>query len=548
LSDDVLHLEEATEPRRESAAGNLWRQRAVVVVVAVVAHGLLVLNDGVYWDGWLIRTALEQGNWERLEAWFLESGELLTAYLHWAFSYFDNFVFWYRALGLLSIVGSAVLVFEIGRESKLVSPVESMWVATLFVAYPAFQASVSTIVFPYLACQFLFFLAIYLFLISEKISGTWISLLKTFSVVIFAASFSVNSFLVFFYGFLILLWLISKNNTELSFSDSITLFLKRNWFLFLVPIVVWFFKRIFFPNFGYYASYNQFHLSRDLVFNSVREFMTNSVLHQFAQSIGLVIRQPALWVVLLLGLVLVLRCRRHFSGGAFESNPRYLFAFGAVLFALGAFPYLAVAKAPSVSGWDTRHALLVALPVAILSVASIRMALKNKVGSFSKAGLGVLAALVLCFTVATIDSYLAWQMRSVKDHSIVHNLRALDGADEISVFWIDDRFPAGGEPYYRFYEWASIFGEAWGGETRVGLDTSYYGENFLNDYARFFTDRYNLSDFDPNGKQARLVITRGQGNSSEYRLVFRYFGARFLHPEKMSDLLKDVAHLELMET
>jgi hypothetical protein len=36
----------------------------LIILVALLAHGLVLLNDGVYWDGWVFSGLQADGDWD----------------------------------------------------------------------------------------------------------------------------------------------------------------------------------------------------------------------------------------------------------------------------------------------------------------------------------------------------------------------------------------------------------------------------------------------------------------------------------------------------
>ena len=129
------------------------------------------------------------------------------------------------------------------------------------------------------------------------------------------------------------------------------------------------------------------------------------------------------------------------------------------------------------------------------------------------------------------------------------NLATLDNAQGISVFWVDDHFPAGGERgtgAYRFYEWSSIFKTVWGDESRIGFDQGLRAIEPLVVDQRYFNERYNLADFDPAGCQAMLTIRRGPLVYSDAGLSARYLFYRFFRSEgRLAKFLSGVTDVQV---
>jgi hypothetical protein len=97
---------------------------------------------------------------------------------------------------------------------------------------------------------------------------------------------------------------------------------------------------------------------------------------------------------------------------------------------------------------------------------------------------------------------------------------------KISVFWIEDESGVGPAQVYDFYEWASMFKMAWGGESHVGFDRRAYGLDAISANAAYFNRRYNLSGLDQCGQQATLRIVKGRYIPDDWTLALHYFESR----------------------
>jgi len=507
----------------------------------------LLLNDGVYWDGWLIYTSLVEKSWHNIHSIFFEPGAPITAYFHWAMGYLPAMIFSYKLVAFLSITLFGILVYSICNELRLLSRIESLFIALLSVSYPAFQASIELATIPYLAYYCLFLLACFLALRSEKAHGFPHYCLRVGSLALWALSFTINSLLVFYYGFLLVLILHARYSRGISLKHVFTRFLPRRLDYVLLPLLYWVVARGFFPPHGIYSDYNQLSFSPWVMTAVYNAFVNNAVYAQLSNALKNLLNYPVFVLLILLGLLWA--CSTPLSGSIRFLDKKVksyaLLLFGFVLLALAIFPYAVVDKAPSAQGWETRHALLVALPVAIILVAITRLALGDKTGSISRLGLFFLTILLLAFTLSSINNYLSWQARWVKDQSIMENLSTLENTENVSVFWVDDQFQVGGEETYRFYEWSSIFKSVWGDESRIGLDQRAYTPDFLTQGLRYFNDRYNLSDFDPAGCQAILTIRRGPDSSSNAGMSMRYLFCKFFCKDSLAHFLHGVTDLQV---
>lgn len=524
---------------------------AIIVTVSGFAHGFTVLMDGVYWDSWLIVTYFENRDWYNLFKMFSENGSPITAYLHYFMSYVPNTLFGYRSATFVVITLSGILVYAIGRETGFVSRLESLSIALLSLTFPAYQTIFLVIIFPSTLFYCLFLVAVFLALRSEQSDGRRHLVLRVSALACFALfAFWIKSLLVFYFGFLLLLFLFVWRQQELTLRQVVTWLLPRRLDYIVLPFVFWFAAEGLFPVHGLYANYNRPSFSPMRILLTSSKSIQTSINGQLTEALELFLLYPAYWVVL--GIVTLW----GYSGANLKSasfagstNPFLLFGAGILLLGTGIFPYAAVGKAATLFGYNSRFALLVGLPVAIIMTATVRIVFARANGTLSRGGM-VLSVLFLgAFILKDGENYIHWQARWVKDRSVMEHLRQEDPG-EISVFWVEDEHPAGSAinyEHYRFYEYSTIFNQVWGDETRIGLDRSKYEKKFLAQMdSRFYTSRYVLSEFDPEGCQAIMTIRKGKREHSDYGLVARYYFYKFLRGEEsLRSFLLTVSNVQI---
>lgn len=521
----------------------------LILAVSLIAHGLLLFNDGIYGDGWLIYTFLSERNWPYLYAWFAETGLPQIAWLHWVMGMLPGIIPGYKVVSFAAISLAAALVYAIGSETRLVSRRESLSIALISLLYPVFQLAVEPIMLPYYLCYTLLLLGVFAALRSEWANGRRRLLGQAFALLCFLLSFTINSLLVFYFGFFLLLALTLRFAHGMTFRRVITTILLRRTAFMLLPFVYWVALRSLFPVSGtIYGAYNQLRLP-PAPFELLGAFFLNTIAGQLLEAVqALAAAWPLLFLLVPAALWGYTRLRldtRPFADGP-RSKGYALLGFGTVLAGLGMLPYLAVGKVPDLSGWDMRHALLVGLPLGIIVTAALRLICTNDAGRLSRLGFVFLVLLLAAQSMAMLDAYSAWSFRWIKDRSIIANLPATPGVRDAAVLWIDDRFPVGSEHYYFFHEWTSIFKHALGNERHIGLYRPY-AQDLLTTGQPFFNGRFNLADFDPAGCQAVLTIERGTATarSSDAEMTARYVFYRLFQPERVGPFLRDLTDLQV---
>jgi hypothetical protein len=491
--------------------------------VALAAHGLLLLNDGIYWDDWIIYPQLEDRDWASIHQVVHESGMTpINAGFLEAFAYSPLGVFTHKAAVFLLIVLLAWFVYLIAVEVGL-PRLDALLIAVLTTVFPGFQDWVLLVTASSILDYVVFLAATFALLRAERVTGGPRVVLRLAAVVGFIGSFSLSSLLVFYLGAFLLWAYVAKG------SAPVERFVRERWPLGVVlaalPAVYWPLQRTFFQPSGVYVEVNTF-VGLDQIVYAFGQFFLNGIGYQLVQSATTLAVVPVLVLLVVLLAVGVWLWRRGSWMPPLPTLGWGMVGFGLGLLLLAMIPYAAVGKYPWVHGWETRHDLLVSLPLAIVLVAVVRLALRS--GAAAWAGVGVLVLLAVCFAAAGAEDYAALQARWAEDQGVMADLKANGNSGDYSVYWVRQRIQ-GPEDYYRFYEWSAMFERVYGNQTRVGLDERQYGPDFLG-MTKFFEDRYNLAGFDPRGCQADMVITGSVATTHPTQVGLRYVYLKLFDP------------------
>ena len=531
----------------------------IIIFFGIIVHGLLLLNDGIYWEDWIWISALKEKNWSIIYSMGFEKGAPADSYIQWFFSYFKNIEFAHRTVAFLSILFAAGLIYAICNKLRILNKTECLFISLVSMIYPGFQTQIVLSTTTYLLYYMLFLCAV-LFVFKSITARSFTKYILRFaSWILFYISFSYGPLLVFFWGFVIILVLYLQDFKIDNFKRIFFNTIPRLIDYILLPFIYWTIKVIFFPvpQYGLYAGCYEFVTSPGRLFHSLGMFLYNGIYGSFNATLVELISQPARWLFVLLGVSV---WYTYFKGSMVHpsetsetlAKPSSLLTYGFLLMGLGMFPYIAVGSAFSLTGgWESRHLLLMALPIALIIVALARLLFNSPQKGYSLLGWVFISTLLIAFSFSTVSSYIGWQARWVKDRSVMLNLARLDGAKDYSIYWIDDQYPLGGENplsanNYRFYEWSSIFEKVWGDETRFGYNQRYPDPKLLEDHKKFFTKRHNLSNCDPAGCQATLTIQQGALTGSVFSLVGRYYYYKFLRPQRMEDFLIRVTEIQVL--
>jgi hypothetical protein len=280
-----------------------------------------------------------------------------------------------------------------------------------------------------------------------------------------------------------------------------------------------------------------------VVFRLAETYWTYGVVGQLAEAIKN-LANPFVFLLVALSIVPVAMATRGKKPTSKQKNLNltWLVLGGVGFFVAGMLPYVVVGRSVQLHGWATRNAVLIAVPVAMILVGLIFQIFKVALAkNWVRASMITLALLTLLFTAETIKFYLEWQLRAIKDYSVIENFKAeTELTDRSSVFQVYDSFRVGGEPKYRPYEYFGMFALASPDKDRIGFEVNFYA---YEDY--FLTgnlEHEKLYDFwfprlDKNGCQAEMRIEPA-GPEIDAMYFLRYFYYRYLNPAELDIYLK----------
>lgn len=512
--------------RRWASASSDRMLLAILVVSVGITHGLVLLNDGIYWDDWLTYTDLVQRDWSTLGKLASERGGIPQDFAYWgSFAFFPGITEGWKLVVFIFICTSAILIFKLGVNSGLLTRSQAFWVGLLATIYPAFQTWILLGTSQYIV-YYTLFLAGWLFALKALSAPDRQWLWWPLAFTMFLVAFRLNSLLVLHFGFLTLLIVARRGSWSLSRSRIVVLI-----GLLVLPFTYWLVSGLF-KSYGLYAHYNAFALIPASLVSSAQQFWTYSVLHVNLQSFLTAGWQFLPWTLVLItaGVVVFPSLDGPSRSGLALSG------CGLVGLMLGSLPYVLVGDSPA-DGWRSRHALLIGLPMAMVVVGALTVLSANGTVSANAAKV-VIILISVGYAMSTVNTYVAWEYRAIKDRAVMSKLAADPTARNSSVFWIDDEFPASPESHYRFYEWSAMFWRVYGDQSRIGFDTDYYDRTDLQSFGAYYTSSYDLATFNPRGCQANLVIRPGPAADNAYRLVAEYTFYRFFAPGQARDLIE----------
>lgn len=363
---------------------NWFPSLGFIILIYFFANILMVMNQGVYWDDWVLYNTSEAA----IKKQFYGNGLFYLSYLHIFLNGFKNPVMVYNTL---TFIFELVTIFSIYQSLKMINLKKDFigWFILFFAVLPFFSAKNTMICLPYILHLSFFYVGFYI-MIQSKISKSII--LRILSLIFFFISFPINSLIPFYVLPLIISFFVDKGFNLLQFKDIIKNnkkdffnFAIKNIDYYLLPCIFYLFKKKFFTTTGLYQQngYNDFDL-KELLISCVQVFKVfkTSLLALF-KKIQVLFASPLhliLFGIIFLVIVIFIRYS-SFKKVKFETLPKeyyiHILTLGIITFLLGAFPYIVVNKTPSFGGYETRHQLLLN-PGASLIIVGITFIIVNR--------------------------------------------------------------------------------------------------------------------------------------------------------------------------
>ena len=463
-------------------------------------------------------------------------------YLLYLVGHIPYTLFVFKILTFASISLSGCLIFYMCNRITILSEKDSLLIALIFIGYPSFQLSFMLSTSTYWIWYFIFLLACFFAIQSTLASGILKFSLVLISLILFSISFRVGSLLVIYFGFLFYFFNMKFGEVQKISINSLldNIFFKSYYVIF--PFVYFFSIKKFFPSSGVYATYNKINIiDLEGILNAFLYFIKNSIIDQVTRSIFFA---STIWFIFIFVAIFSFAIAKFiYSRRDYYESIRSVYLplllFGLYLLFLSIFPYAVVLKYPHDTGVETRHSILIGLPMALILISFIKSISKRSyiLKDF------FLISMIISFSLISINNYFTWQAHWIKDKSTIQHLKILDPKD-YSIFWIkDDVVIKDTEPWHQYYAYSGMFRYAWGGSSRIGLDIrdkNFYQKWIINEGRKYFQiKRYNLFNLNVYGKQALLSISEGvyPKKLGRIKMDLMYWYYKYFNPKKIKNFL-----------
>ena len=479
----------------------------IITLLYSIAYGLMLFNDGVYWDGWIL---FNVDNIVVIET-FKQAGSPFTGFLH---SFLENPLI-YRLIVFLSYYFSGLLFLFILKQLKEtgINDFQRLILVSLFILFPVNEARVSMINMPSALCVLLFFIASTCLV---KYLRDKYLVYRVVSLLVFFISFQLNSLLVFYLiPFLLIMY---HEKPYLSIYQFFVKNIKYIDFI-LLPLVYFFLKLVLFTPYGDSSGYNIIN-AKDILLSPIS--MIISLYFSFFQPIIDSFKYDiVLLSVIAVGIYSFLNSLYEKIESSDNNNSllKYIL-FGVLAFCLAVFPYLAIGRSGMSFGdeFQSRDQVLTPLGAAFILTFGLMIIFKHFEVSLKVQKL-LFSIFISAFIITNISILLDYQRDWFKQLSIMDNFRSSEVLRNNTCFLFDDKtrdLNAIGR-FYRFYEYTGIMKYVYGDEKRFGISTTDFeksNRNIHHYYERAKYPQYNYSNFDFSEPKYKIIIDHGSYNPS----------------------------------
>ena len=413
----------------ESFAGSLpWL--LLILGYGILTHGIIFLNDGLFWDGWLVDAWQQNKDKDSMRRFYREVGMPNLYFEHWTIGRVQRRNIAYRTVSLVSLLLMAVFVFLTAVHTDLFNVQQAAVISLLFLSFPAYAVTFDGVA----SLQYTFKIAFFYagcFLAAATLGKFDAAniLAFVFSLVLFLVAFNANSVVVYFGGFLLFYaWLVhTRLPNGFETAEHFKLIA-----LTVLPLAYWGAKEALAPRHGYYKEYNRIRITPF----SVLQVGARS----FRYGIDVPIIKPVLEAIHTKSAILVL-------GGLFLGSLVFdlgwqfsalskleavqILALGYALALLAAMPFMLVGQGASEGGWGSKNFMLFHLPFALVVFGWLALVPQSL-------GFVLLPLILLANSFFIIRTHLLYIAVSVKDKALIRWLVANPRLGSASVIKISE--------------------------------------------------------------------------------------------------------------
>ena len=463
----------------------------ITLIATIVAHFLILINNGAMWDSLLLVNAKQFGYNSAMKNCIFNTGRRMEYYIALFVFHFPNYILTMKIISFLMIWFCSIAIYRISNNFFENNVFVNFGIAILSISFPIYSLWFEPIMFSYTFCMLLFFSAILLYLKTYNSNSLTKKIIGFFAVaVLLFWSFEIQSFYVFIYAVLFALFVkeLSPNPSPKEkgriqqFVEHVFAFFKQHFFIILFPIFSFWLWNKLFPISGMAKmyGYNQisfsvgnmlyhFGFSCFKLFVMLPFLLAQLAFHNPITTIGsIVVSALSAWWFFKDRTPTIFPINMESSTkGERELRMKFwVIALVSLVFFVAAFlPYTMVGKDYGALNRNCRNGLLAGFGVVIFLVLSVQHFIKKE-----KHQHFIFAVLFVIFAAGSNLSYMYWQAYYVRfqktEQLFAENLPKIK--TDYMVVHEDCKNPM--HQYFVYYEYNFMCKEACGSEKYLALD------------------------------------------------------------------------------
>ena len=499
------------------------------------SHFFILLNNGVYWDGWVLYESKKEVV-QNIYKQILNHAGFVASSIHNLILSAKQSVTLYH---ILTFVIYGLAIFFLGgilRKIKEIDKLSRFFILTFFAIFPLNMARISIINFSYCICYLVFYASF--FILTEYLNNKNI-IYRILSLLGFFFSFLTNSLLFFYLTIFFYIFYHHRNEVKKA-DDVIRVMLKYIDFI-MLPVVFWSIRNGYFQPTGFQKYRNSITASR-----IVRGFGLSliSYFYSFFDIIYVSFRSMTFIVLafILAASSFIAKLKKTTSYNLLTDTK--LFTTGVVFFYIAILPYCVVSKLPQLKDWHSRHQLLIPLGASLMLFYGIKL-LSNLLKLKKELTLVLFVTFVAAFIFYNNKIYLDYQRDWYKQLSVMDKMKnsAIFYKNTSFLFKDETKDLDAMNRRYRFYEYTGMMKHVFGDEKRFGIDHKFVMPKDLNDVKGYFCAAYSLKDYVYSKPQYLITIRHGTYNLN-YRSTLKLIFASYFMSKKFNDIIKNIVDIE----
>ncbi|MDO8482531.1 MAG: hypothetical protein Q7S86_01780 [bacterium] len=369
-----------------------------ITLLYFLGHFLILLDRSFYSDGLHLTTLLNDGAYSQI---WVHLGQFKAYSLYYIIKFLmllgGDFALLTKIACFLNWLIAGIALYVILKKIVRLRECNSFFIAASFLLIGSFPFKSQLMYLQYSIANMLFFLAILLYFTARTYGKTTLRYLGQIAAGgLFFLSFTTNSLLVFYGGFLLFdLYEYFKEKSD-SFPRAFVSWFKYHFFLIILPLAYWCFQLSLGKSYGPMGEhYNEFVFFNpgflSVFFDNTWNYIVYGFFWPLVGPLTILDRRIFVALLVIVSIIVYFLTKKIFfsrgnENGAVSTEkylnlkPRHYVFFGCLWFALGAFPYLAVGDYPSIygTGLRMRYGILLPLGSSLIILGIILGTVKEK--------------------------------------------------------------------------------------------------------------------------------------------------------------------------